>query len=126
MNKELESTIIPIVFWHQFHKDAAHSSLYQSTIPEAHELSRTSNDGKAVFDASPVVAKGKVFVNCDRESGSPRAPDGNTGNVPQRHTNSAPGTAEVVTISKVIDMYNARRFTGRFNHIHGGIAVLPL
>lgn len=108
MNKELETTIIPIDFWHQFHKDAAHSGLYQATIPEAHELSRTSNDIKAVFNASPVVAKGKVFVNCDRESGSLKALDVNTGDVPWRYTDPAPGTAEVVTISKAIDMYNAR------------------
>ncbi|MCM1987174.1 hypothetical protein KDK67_09290, partial [Methanococcoides seepicolus] len=100
--KTTTTTMIPIALRHRFHNNTAHSGLYQSTIPQAHNLSRTSNNRNAVFDTSPVVARGKVFVNCDREPESPGALAVNTGDVPKRHTDPAPGTAEVVTISKAI------------------------
>ncbi|WP_305063814.1 outer membrane protein assembly factor BamB family protein [Methanococcoides sp.] len=100
MNKKMKTIIIPIVFlslvllispamaeetttypWEQFLRDPAHSGLYQSTLPEAYELSWTSSDIDAVFDATPVVAEGKVFVNCDWESTSLKALNVSTGAV---------------------------------------------
>lgn len=50
--------------WHQFQKDIVHSGFYRSVLPEAYgELWNVSVN--AIGDSSPVVAEGKVFVNCN-------------------------------------------------------------
>ena len=50
--------------WQQFHKDAQHTGFSTSTAPDTNEILWISDDIGAVASSSPVVAEGKVFVNC--------------------------------------------------------------
>ncbi|ETA66945.1 parallel beta-helix repeat (two copies) [Methanolobus tindarius DSM 2278] len=51
--------------WYQFHKDVEHTGFYPGNAPDTNELLWVSAAIDAVTSSSPVVAEGKVFVNCD-------------------------------------------------------------
>ena len=70
------SVIVTRKDWTQFHYDAAHSGFSPSKAPNTNETLWISEDIGAVAGSSPVVAEGKVFVNC---GGSVKALDEHTG-----------------------------------------------
>jgi outer membrane protein assembly factor BamB len=51
-------------WWAQFHKDERHTGFSNSTAPDTNNTLWISDDIGAVGSSSPVVAEGKVFVNC--------------------------------------------------------------
>jgi len=66
MNNNLTKTsvIIKRTDWAQFHYDDTHMGFSPSTAPSTNETLWISEDIGAVPSSSPVVAEGKVFVNC--------------------------------------------------------------
>ncbi len=50
--------------WEQFHGDVAHIGCSLSGAPDTNELAWESDNIGAAISSSPVVANGKVFVNC--------------------------------------------------------------
>ncbi|HJH27482.1 MAG TPA: hypothetical protein C5S37_12155 [Methanophagales archaeon] len=58
------SVIIKRTDWAQFHYDDAHIGFSPSKAPSTNETLWISEDIGAVPSSSPVVAEGKVFVNC--------------------------------------------------------------
>ncbi|AKB85879.1 PQQ-binding-like beta-propeller repeat protein [Methanococcoides methylutens] len=50
--------------WDHFHKDVAHTGFSPSEAPDTNDLLWTSENIGAVAGSSPVIADGRVFVNC--------------------------------------------------------------
>jgi len=55
---------VPSDNWYQFHKDAANTGFSPGDAPENNSLLWVSDPIGAVTSSSPVIAEGKVFVNC--------------------------------------------------------------
>ncbi|RZN36786.1 MAG: hypothetical protein EF813_06405 [Methanosarcinales archaeon] len=70
------SVIIGYTDWAQFHYDAAHIGTSPCSAPDTNETLWISDDIGAVGSSSPVIADGKVFVNC---GGTVKALDESTG-----------------------------------------------
>jgi outer membrane protein assembly factor BamB/nitrous oxidase accessory protein NosD len=58
------SVIIDYTDWAQFHYDTAHIGTSPCSAPDTNETLWISDDIGAVGSSSPVIADGKVFVNC--------------------------------------------------------------
>ncbi len=50
--------------WEQFHNDVRHTGFSTSTVPDTSNILWVSDDIGAVSSSSPVVAEGRLFVNC--------------------------------------------------------------
>lgn len=50
--------------WEQFHTDSRHTGFSTSTAPDTNNILWVSDDIGAVSGSSPVVAGGRLFVNC--------------------------------------------------------------
>ena len=70
------SVIIDYTDWAQFHYDAAHIGTSPCSAPETNNTLWISDDIGAVGSSSPVIADGKVFVNC---GGTVKSLDESTG-----------------------------------------------